>query len=57
MHLLRQVGGLEPDALANRARVRLLLAQQDLEQRGLARAVRAQQRDLFAVADVERDVV
>ena len=57
VYLLRQVSRPQPHAFADDTRVRLLLAQQDLEQGGFARAVRAEQRDLFAVADVEADIV
>ena len=57
MHLLRQIGGLETDALADNAAVRRLLAEQDLEHGGLAGAVRTEQRDALAVADVERYVM
>ena len=57
MHLLRQIGRLEADALADDAAVRRLLAEQDLEHGGLAGAVRTEQRNALAVADVERYVV
>ena len=57
MHLLRQIGRLETDALADNAAVRCLLAEQDLEHGGLAGAVRTEQRDALAVADVERYVM
>jgi len=57
MYLLRQVRRLETDALADNAAVRRLLAEQDLEHGGLAGAVRTEQRDALAVADVERYVM
>ena len=53
VHLLRQVSRLEADALADGAAVRRFLAEQDFEHRGLACAVRAEQRDALAVADVK----
>ena len=57
MHLLRQVRRLETDALADNAAVRRLLAEQDLEHGGLTGAVRTEQRDALAVADVKRYVM
>ena len=55
--LLRQVGRLQTNALADGAAVRRFLAEQDFEHRGLACAVRAEQRDALAVADVKRYVM
>ena len=57
VNLLRQVGRFEADALADGAAVRRFLAEQDFEHRGLACAVRAEQRDALAVTDVERYVM
>ena len=57
MHLLRQIGRFEAHALADHAAVRHFLAQQDLEHGRLARAIRTQQRNTLAVADVERYIV
>ena len=54
-HLV-EVGDLEPRALAHGARGRLQLAEDQLEQRRLAGAVRADQADLVAAQDRRREV-
>ena len=55
--ILRQVADREAVRLDDDARVRLLEAGEHLEQRGLARAVRAAQPDALLVIDLPGDVV
>ena len=57
VHLLGQVGRAQADALLDRAALGGLLAEQDAQQGGLARAVVAQNGDPLAVADVERYIL
>src|SRR4029453_18778982 len=56
LHLvLREVPGLAAVAESNRAGARLVPAEDRLEQRGLARAVRADQRQMLATLEREPD--
>ena len=54
---LRQVADHRPFIALDRAGVRLLLLENDGEQRGFAGAVRADERDAFAVIHLERSVL
>ena len=53
---LREMADHRPFIALNRAGVRLALLEDEREQRGLARAVRADKRDAFAVIHLERRV-
>ena len=55
--VLREVGGDDPVTEPGGARVRLQPAEQRLQQRGLARAVGPDQRNVLAALDRERDTV
>ena len=55
--LLRQMAHHRPFVALHRAGVRLPLLEDDGEQRGLARAVRPDQRDAVAIIDVQRRVL